>query len=80
LAYQYGPGTKKDNAEAVKWYRKSAESGYPDAEADLGAMYEKGLGVQQDDSEAMKWYQKSLADGNKNAQAKIDHLKQRMGE
>ena len=37
----------EDNREAVRWYRKSAEQGYPKAQHNLGLMYDTGRGVPQ---------------------------------
>jgi TPR repeat protein len=34
--YYYGRGVPRDYGEAVRWYRKSAEQGYPQAQYDLG--------------------------------------------
>jgi TPR repeat protein len=52
--YAVGEGVVQDHAEAVKWYRKAAEQGYPAAQNDLGWMYQNGRGVVpfKDDAEA----------------------------
>ena len=50
---------QQNDVEAVKWYRKAAEQGNADAQANLGSMYHKGEGVKQDDVEAVKWYAQS---------------------
>lgn len=50
-------GVSKDEAEAVKWYRKSAEQGQINAQYFLGLMYLDGRGVAQDEAEALKWFQ-----------------------
>jgi uncharacterized protein len=39
--YQYGEGVPKDDAEAVKWYRKAADQGNSDAQAKLEALQDK---------------------------------------
>ena len=39
VAYANGQGVGKDDAEAVKWFRKSAEQGYDEAQTELGFMY-----------------------------------------
>ena len=49
----------KDEAEAMKWYRKAADQGSAWAQRHIGDMYAKGLGVSPDDAEAQKWYRKS---------------------
>ena len=38
--YCYGEGVEKDEAEAVKWYRKAAEQGRSAAQCNLGSCYE----------------------------------------
>ena len=41
-------GVPKDEAEAVRWFRKAAEQGDADAQRSLGAMYDTGKGVPED--------------------------------
>ncbi|HQN19642.1 MAG TPA: tetratricopeptide repeat protein, partial [Syntrophobacteraceae bacterium] len=62
--YSHGTGVPKDDAEAVKWYRKAAEQGEANAQANLGACYLDGTGVTKDETEAVKWYRKSAEQGN----------------
>ena len=62
--YESGDGVPKDDAEAVKWYRKAADQGDADAQFNLGFMYAKGEGVAKDDAEAVKWYRKAAEQGN----------------
>ena len=61
--YDKGNGVLQDYAEAVKWYRLSAEQGYAGAQYNLGVMYDKGDGVLQDYTEALKWYRLSAEQG-----------------
>ena len=61
FCYYSGTGVAKDDAEAVKWYRKAAEQGNTDAQFDLGV-------VTKDDVEAVKWYRKAAEQGNAKAQ------------
>ncbi|MDE5880873.1 MAG: caspase family protein, partial [Muribaculaceae bacterium] len=65
LGYMYdkGFGVPQDYSEAVKWYRKAAEQGYPIPQCSLGDMYYYGHGVAKDLSEAKKWWEKSAAQG-----------------
>ena len=49
--YANGEGVPKDYAEAVKWYRKSAEQNNPSAQLYLGVMYANGEGVPEDDAQ-----------------------------
>ena len=62
--YYYGKGVTKDFAEAAKWYRKAAESGFDRAQNTLGYMYQNGLGVPQDHAEAVKWLSRAVDQGN----------------
>ena len=68
MCYDCGLGLEKSDAEAVKWYRKSAEQGYAIAQNQLGYMYQKGRGVEQSNVEAVKWFRKSAEQGNATAQ------------
>jgi TPR repeat protein len=48
MLYETGQGVPQNYAEAVKWYRESAERGYPAAQFNLGVFYETGQVVEQD--------------------------------
>jgi TPR repeat protein len=63
---------KGDDAEAVKWYRKSAEQGYVKAQVNLGQMYFAGKGgVKKDEAEAYKWFLKAGEQGDSNGQNNV---------
>src|SRR2546430_439433 len=49
-------GVAKDEAEAVKWFRKAAEQNVADAQFSLGVCYDNGRGVTKDEVEAEKWW------------------------
>jgi TPR repeat protein len=53
----------KDNAEAVKWYRKAAEQDYRPAQFNLGVCLQKGKGVEQNIVEAYRWFTLSRRPG-----------------
>lgn len=72
--YERGKGVKRDEAEAFKWFQKSAEQGNAYGQANLGAMYENGRGVGQDKTEALKWYQKAADQGSEYAAAALQRL------
>lgn len=59
VCYRLGAGVRKDEKEAVKWYRKAADRGHPKAQFSLGACYAEGTGVFKNDAEAAKWYRKA---------------------
>ena len=59
--YLNGIGVPKDEAEAVRWYRKSADAGEAKAMLDLGRAYENGIGIPKDEAEAVLWFHKALS-------------------
>ena len=68
IYYQNGIGVAKDNAEAVRWYKRAAEQGHANAQNNLGWMCQNGWGVEQNDTKAVEWYRKSAEQGNVYAQ------------
>lgn len=69
--YASGEGVRKNDAKAVKWYRKAADQGYAAGQNNLGDMYQKGHSVPQNYLEAMKWYRKAADQGHAVAQANL---------
>src|SRR6266516_4846113 len=61
-------GVSKDEAEAVKWFRKAAEQNVADAQYNLGVCYANGQGVTEDDAEAVKWFRKAAEQNLADAQ------------
>ena len=60
--YEFGKGVAEDDAEAVNWYRKSADQNYTDAQWWFGYCYQYGSirsVLPKDATEAVKWYQKA---------------------
>lgn len=45
IMYVEGNGVPKNDAEAVKWFRKAAEQGNSPAQFELGFMFAEGNGV-----------------------------------
>ena len=66
--YAAGHGVPKDNAEALKWYRKAVNQGDAQAQYHLGGMYLNGEGVPQNYAEAVHWFRKAADLGNVDAQ------------
>ena len=60
-------GVAKDEAEAVKWFRKAAEQNLADAQYILGVCYDSGEGVAKDEIEAYKWWLLAAGQGNDDA-------------
>jgi clan AA aspartic protease (TIGR02281 family) len=69
--YANGHGVAQDYAQAIAWYRRAADQGNADAQANLGAMYEVGQGVAQDYAQAIAWYRRAADQGNADAQADL---------
>jgi len=58
--YYFGDDETEPNyKEAIKWYRKAANTGHPDAQFSLGYCYLNGLGVATDEDVACKWLKKA---------------------
>ena len=49
---------KKNEYQAVEWYRKAAEQGHAWAQYTLGTMYKHGSGVERSHDEAAEWHRK----------------------
>lgn len=61
--YYNGIGFPKDEAEAVKWFRKAAEKGHAKAQYNLGLCYFQGHGVEENGPEAGEWFLKAAEQG-----------------
>ncbi len=53
--YSQGEGLEKNQAEAVRWFHRSANQGNTDAQCNLALVYGLGEGVKLDQIEALKW-------------------------
>jgi len=69
--YENGLFVPQDYAEAVRWYRKSANQGDAEGQSKLGDMYLFGDGVPQDHAEALKWFRKAANQGDGTAQWRL---------
>lgn len=82
MAYKYGIGVPQDHVASAKWFRTAAEHGEPDAQFNLGRIYESqadGMYRRQraaaaDDAQALRWYRRSAEQGHVPAQVKLAHL------
>jgi len=68
IMYDYGHGVTADPAEAMVWYKRSAEQGQPAVQYLVGAKYFKGENVPQDYIEAAKWWELADNGGQVDAQ------------
>lgn len=64
LLYAEGRGgVRRDEAEAVAWYRKAAAQKQPLAQLLLGVAYATGRGVPRDDQQAFNWFEQAASSG-----------------
>ena len=61
--YADGDGVPKDAVLAVKWFRRSAEQGLPEAQYNLGMKYFRGEGLPNDAVLAVKWFRNAAEQG-----------------
>ncbi len=71
--YAEGKVVAKDEAEAVRWYRKAADQGYADAQCWLGEWYTYHLTIGEK-PQAAKWYRKAAEQGHVVAQHELGVL------
>jgi TPR repeat protein len=64
-------GVAKDQAGAVKWYRKAAEQNLAVAQLGLGWCYAYGQSVAKDEVEAVKWWRKAAEQNLADAQSSL---------
>lgn len=58
-----GMARNRNYEEAFKWYRVSAEKGYPEAQYQLGFLYNNGEGTAKDECEGFRWWLKAAEQG-----------------
>ena len=64
LLYDGGMGVPRDDAEAGRWFRRSAEKGAADAEFYVGLIYYSGKGEPVDYIQAAHWFQLAAEQGH----------------
>jgi len=69
--YMQGEGVARDDVQAAEWFRKAAEQGNAEAQANLGFVYMVGRGVAPDDAQAVGWLRKAAEQGNAIAQTNL---------
>jgi TPR repeat protein len=67
-------GANKDLAQAFIWYRKAAEQGIANAQANLAYIYQSGQGAPQDLALALFWYRKAADQGFAYAQFNLGRM------
>jgi TPR repeat protein len=71
IQYETGEGGVKNDAEAARLYRQSADLGDRQAILNLGSMYHDGRGVAQNYAEAMRLFQKAADLGDPQAMTNV---------
>lgn len=69
--FERGSGVTLDYAQALTWYRKAAEAGYPPAEFAVGQMTAAGHGVPRDEKAANDWFRRAAEHGFAEAQVTL---------
>lgn len=73
--YDHGLGVPADSAEAIRWYRMSADQGYVLSQLNLGALYQEGReDLPADLGRAADWFRLAADQGNANAQYNLGKL------
>ena len=72
--YAEGQGLPRDHAESGKWFRKAADQGDANAQANLGVMYANGLGVPEDLILSCMWLNLAAVQGSEDARSARDKL------
>ena len=62
-----------ENVECIKWLRKAARNGLPDAEYEMGFVYEDGNFVRRSFRKAVEWYRKAAEHGIPEAWVNLGH-------
>ena len=65
---------QKDYATALRLYRPLAINGNPEAQVNLGFMYDEGLGLPKDWAEAINWYRRAADQGEPQGQSNLAHM------
>lgn len=76
--YSKGVEVEKDGEMAVKWLKKAAEAGHPDAALLYGKALERGEGVPKNTINALWWYRVSYMRGCKEAKKYVVEIERRM--
>lgn len=74
IAFEYGPGVRKNLRRAMGFYRRAADAGDPDARVALGYNLLNGIGAARDVKAAVRWYRMACADGNLSAHFTLGQL------
>lgn len=65
--YEIGNGLARNDKQAMKWYRMSADQGNAAAQDRVGLMFASGRGVEKDKQEALRWFRNAAKQQNQKA-------------
>jgi localization factor PodJL len=74
VLYADGGGGARNLAEAARWFQRSANLGYVDAQFNLAVLFERGDGVPQSLLDAYKWYSIAAASGDAVAKSRAEAI------
>jgi len=66
-----GYGMPQDAEQAAYWYWQAADNGHPEAQFNLGRLYDSGKGVKRDHEQAARWVSASAGQGYAPAMANL---------
>ena len=69
--YAWGHGVPADHAQALAWFRKSADQGNAHGQNGLGTLYERGWAVDKDFAQALNWFHRAADQGYPPSQVNI---------
>jgi putative methionine-R-sulfoxide reductase with GAF domain len=80
IGIRYGTGANviQNDAEAARWFERSAEQGHVQAQARLASYYWSGRGVPKDLSKAYFWASLAWAGGDENSKMLLEGLASQM--
>lgn len=67
-------GIPANPEEAARWFDLAARQGQPEAQYNLGFLYETGQGVPRDEAAAAAWYSRAASLRQKDALARLGHF------
>lgn len=76
MIYEYGYGVKKDEDEAIKWYKMSSEQNLTEAKKRIAKMVRDGRGTRPNDKKALLIYRDAARAGDAEAFYNIGKLYQ----
>lgn len=71
--YNKGGAIPRDDQKAVVWFQKAAQQGNPEAQYQLGSLYENSQ-LPQSYSDAIAWYERAAQKGSAKAQVRLGHI------